>query len=176
MSSLPSVKDVLEWDGEDVWLLGASKIGDVGVKWDALQKSIYLSSCSSSPAITHLLSGTSLGNGQRDTKDGVGAQLGLVGSAIKLDEEVINGLLVLDVNVLLDELRANDGVDVLNSLQDTLSAPLGLVSIAKLACLVLACVVDLSVPINNRVWGEVRAVTYRWKLRRGQWHGGDQSQ
>ncbi len=36
MSSLPSVKDVLEWDGEDVWLLGASKVGDVGVKWDAL--------------------------------------------------------------------------------------------------------------------------------------------
>jgi hypothetical protein len=138
----------------------------------------YLSSCSSDRAVTCLLSSTSLGNGQRDTKDGVGAQLGLVGGAIKLDEEVIDGLLVLDIDVLLDELGANDGVDVLNSLQDTLSAPLGLVSITELACLVLACVVGLSVAIHNQVGrsGEMRGGTYQWKLPMGQWHGGDRSQ
>ena len=127
--------------------------------------------------MTCLLSSTGLGNGQRDTKDGVGAQLGLVGGAIKLDEEVIDGLLVLDIDVLLDELRANDGVDVLNSLQDTLSAPLGLVSITELACLVLACVDGMSVANHNQVRsGEMRGGTYQWKLPMGQWHGGDQSQ
>lgn len=117
-------------------------------------KSQYLSSCLSDLAITCLLSGTSLGNGQRDTEDGVGAQLGLVGGAIKLDEEVINGLLVLDIDVLLDELRANDGVDVLNSLQDTLSLPLGLVSITELACLVLACVVRFVSANHNKAGGD----------------------
>jgi len=35
-SSIPSVKNVHEWDWEDVRLLGASEIRDVGVEWDAL--------------------------------------------------------------------------------------------------------------------------------------------
>lgn len=87
---------------------------------------------------TCLLSSSGLGNGQRDAKNGVGAQLGLVGGAIQLDEEVINSLLVLNINVLLDDLWADDGVDVGNSLQDTLSSPLGLISITELTCLMLA--------------------------------------
>ena len=32
----PSVKDVHEWDWENVWLLGSGKVGNVGVEWDTL--------------------------------------------------------------------------------------------------------------------------------------------
>ena len=135
----------------------------MGVKWDALlkKKSIHLPTLSRSNDLTYLLGSSSLGNSQGDTKDGVGAQLGLVWGAIELDEEVVNGLLVLDIDVLLDELGANDGVDVLNSLQDTLSAPLGLVSITELACLVLACGLRSSASVKaegeaERVEGGVR--------------------
>lgn len=84
-----------------------------------------------------LLSGTGLGDSQTDTKDGVGAKLGLVGSSIKLDEECIDGALVLDVQAGLDQLGADDGVDILDSLQDTLAKPLGLVTVTELASLVL---------------------------------------
>lgn len=87
----------------------------------------------------YLLSGTSLGNGQRDTEDGVGAELALVVSSIKRVEELINLGLVLDVKVLLDQSRANDGVDVGDGLGDTLASPLGLVAIAELNSLVLSC-------------------------------------
>lgn len=88
--------------------------------------------------ITHLLSGTSLGDSQADTQDSIGTELGLVGGAVKLVEESINLGLVLDIKALLDQSRGNDGVDVLDSLGDTLAVPLGLVAIAKLASLVLA--------------------------------------
>ena len=86
---------------------------------------------------TYLLGSSSLGDGQRDTKDGIGTKLGLVGSAIEVDEELVNLGLVLDVDVGLDQLRADDGVDVLDGLGDTLAGPLGLVTIAELASLVL---------------------------------------
>lgn len=85
----------------------------------------------------HLLSSTGLGDGQRDTENGVGTKLGLVGSAIELVQESINGGLVLDVKGLLNQSRGNDGVDVLNGLGDTLASPLGLVAIAELTSLVL---------------------------------------
>lgn len=120
--NIPSVQDVHEWDWENVWLLGASEVGDMGVKWDVL------------------LSGTGLSNGEGDTEDGVGTKLSLVCGSIELDEEVINGLLVLDIDVLLDESWTDDLVDVLNSLKDTLSTPLGLVSVTELASLVLSYV------------------------------------
>jgi len=93
----------------------------------------------------YLLSSTSLGNSQADTEDGVGTELGLVGGAIKVDEELVNLGLVLDIDALLDQSRADDGVDVLDGLGDTLAKPLGLVAIAKLAGLVLTysrCKVD----------------------------------
>ena len=32
-----TVQDVLEGNGQYVWLLGASKIGDVGVEWHTLE-------------------------------------------------------------------------------------------------------------------------------------------
>jgi hypothetical protein len=59
--------------------------------------------------------------------------------SIKLDQELIDLWLILDINVLLDESRADDLVDVGNSLENTLSSPLGLISITELDCLVLAC-------------------------------------
>ena len=86
-----------------------------------------------------LLGSTSLGNGQADAEDGVGAELGLVGGAVKLDEELVDRGLVLDIQVLLDESGGDRVVDVGDGLQDTLAGPLGLVTIAKLARLVLAC-------------------------------------
>lgn len=86
----------------------------------------------------YLLSGTGLGNGQRNTKDGVGTKLGLVGGTIELVEESINSGLVLDIEVLLNQSGGNDGVDVLDSLGDTLAVPLRLVAISELASLVLA--------------------------------------
>lgn len=96
-----TVEDVLEGDGKDVGLLGAGKVGDVDVERDTL------------------LSGSSLGNSQADTEDGVGTQVGLVGGTVKLVEELINLGLVLDVKVLLDQSGANDLVDVLDGLGDT---------------------------------------------------------
>lgn len=89
----------------------------------------------------HLLSSTGLGDGQRYTKDGVGTELGLVGGTIELVEESIDSGLVLDIEVLLNQSRGNDGVDVLNSLSDTLATPLRLVTISELASLVLAYII-----------------------------------
>ena len=122
----------------------------------------------------YLLGGTGLGNGQGDTEDGVGAKLGLVGGTIEVDEELVNLGLVLDVDVGLDQLRADDGVDVLDGLGDTLAGPLGLVTIAELASLVLAYVEPLLVTRSARIESNL-GCTYRWKLPRGQWHGGGQS-
>lgn len=85
----------------------------------------------------HLLSGTGLGNSHGDTEDGVGTKLGLVGGSIEVDQELVDAALVLDVDVLLDDGRGNDRVDVVNGLGDTLTGPLGLVTVTELASLVL---------------------------------------
>jgi hypothetical protein len=87
---------------------------------------------------TNLLSGGSLRNSQRNTKDGVGSQLALVGGTIELLQEVVNSGLVLDVDVRRDQSGSNDVVDVGNGLQDTLSSPLRLVAVTELDSLVLA--------------------------------------
>lgn len=127
-----------------------------------------------SAGCAYLLGSTGLGNGQRDTEDGVGAKLGLVGGGIEVDEELVNLGLVLDVNVGLDQLRANDGVDVLDGLGDTLAGPLGLVTIAELASLVLAWEESLLVIETARIRSNLDC-THQWKLPRGQWHGGGRS-
>src|SRR3569833_237599 len=88
---------------------------------------------------TNLGGGTSLSNSQTAAQDGIGAQLGLVRGAVELDQELINLTLVLDIEVLLDQGGPDDLVHVLDGLQDTLAAPLGLVAIAKLAGLMLTC-------------------------------------
>lgn len=93
--------------------------------------------------LTHLLSSTSLGDGQRNAEDGVGAEIGLVGSAIESVEERIDLGLVLDINTFLDQSGADSRVDVLNGLGDTLATPLALVAITELAGFVLTCWVRL---------------------------------
>lgn len=100
-----TVQDVLEGDGEDVRLLGSSQVGDVSVEGNTL------------------LGSTSLGDGQTDTEDGVGTEVGLVGGSVKLVEELINLGLVLHVEVFLDESGADGLVDVLDSLEHTCSSP-----------------------------------------------------
>ena len=97
-----TVQDVLERNGENIWLLGSGKVGDVSVERNTL------------------LSSTSLGNGQGDTKDGVGTEVGLVGCAVELDEEFINLALVLDIDVLLNDGGSDGLVDVGDGLEDTL--------------------------------------------------------
>ena len=85
-----------------------------------------------------LLGSASLGDGQAHTEDGVGTKLGLVGGAIEVIEELVDLGLVLDVDVLLDDRGSDDLVDVLDSLENTLASPMGLVAVAELASLVLA--------------------------------------
>lgn len=96
-----TVQDVLEGNGEDVGLLGSSQVGDVSIERDTL------------------LSSTSLGNGQADTEDGVGTKVLLVGSSVELVKERVNLGLLLNIDVLLDDGRGDDFVDVLNGSQDT---------------------------------------------------------
>lgn len=86
-----------------------------------------------------LLGSAGLGNSQADTKNSVGTELGLVGGAIEVNQELVNLGLVGDINVLLDEGGADGLVDILDSLKDALATPLGLVTITELASLVLAC-------------------------------------
>jgi len=95
-----TVEHVHEGHGQNVGLLGAGEVGDVSVERDAL------------------LSSGSLGDGHGDTEDGVGTELGLVLRAVKLVEEVVDGGLVLDVEVLLDEGRGDHIVDVGDGLGD----------------------------------------------------------
>lgn len=96
-----TVQDVLEGNGQDEGLLGSGEVGDVSVEGNTL------------------LSGSSLGNGQRDTEDGVGTELALVGGSIELVQELVNLGLVLNIDVLLDEGGANNVVDVLDGVEDT---------------------------------------------------------
>lgn len=105
--------------------------------------------------IVYLLGSTSLGNGQTDAQDGVGTQLSLVGSTIEAVEELVDLGLVLHINTLLDQSGTNDGVDVVDSLSDTLATPLGLIAITELAGLVLSCFIRLLLATGRRV-GEGR--------------------
>lgn len=98
-----TVQDVLERNGENIWLLGSGKVGNVSVERNTL------------------LSSTSLCNGQGDTKDGIGTEVGLVGCAVELDEEFVNLGLVLDVDVFLDDGGSDGLVDVGDGLEDTLT-------------------------------------------------------
>lgn len=113
-----TVEDVHEGNGKNVRLLGTGKVGDVSVEGDTL------------------LGSGGLSDGHGDTEDGVGTELGLVGGTIKLVHEVVDGALVLDIKVLLDEGGTEDIVDVGDGLEDTLAAPLALVTVTELAGLV----------------------------------------
>jgi hypothetical protein len=69
--------------------------------------------------ISYLLSSGSLGDSHGDTENGVGTELALVVGSIELVHELVNLGLVLDVDVLLEESRSDDVVDVGDSLEDT---------------------------------------------------------
>lgn len=99
----PTIKHILERNGEDIWLLSAGKVGNVGVEGDTL------------------LSSTGLGNGQTDTEDGVGTKFRLVLGSVEFDQEVIDLGLVLDVDIFLDDGGTNDFIDILDGVQYTYS-------------------------------------------------------
>lgn len=64
----------------------------------------------------YLLGSGGLGNSHRDTEDGVGSELALVGGTIEVDEELIDLLLLGDIEFGLDELGGDNVVDVGDSL------------------------------------------------------------
>ena len=155
---LPSVEDVHERNRKDIGLLGTGEVGNVCIQGNTLALlSAYITASifddtalawarSLCGGTSHLLSSTSLGNSQTDTKNGVGTELGLVGGSIKVVEELVDLGLVLNIKALLDQSGPNDGVDVLDGLSDSLAEPLGLVAVAELASLVLTCLfIKLSV-------------------------------
>jgi hypothetical protein len=137
-----TVQDVHEGDWEDIRLLGAREVRDVGIERDTLMLSVHCCLLKDGKlcrqSIVYLVSCTSLSDGQGYTQDGIGTKLGLVGGSVKRVEEGVDLGLVLDIDVLLDKGRANDLVHVVDSLGDTLATPLGLVTITELASLVLA--------------------------------------
>ena len=72
-----------------------------------------------------------LGAGQGHAQDGVGAQTGLVGGAVELDEQLVDA-------GLIQHVQAQDGlgdlaVDILDRLLHALAAVTGLVAVAQLA-------------------------------------------
>jgi hypothetical protein len=97
-----TVDDVERGDGERVRRLDTSELGKVLVERDAF------------------LGSASLGNGDGDAEDGVGTELAFVWGAVELDEEIINLRLVGNLEVGLDQLGADDIVDVGDGLGDTL--------------------------------------------------------
>jgi hypothetical protein len=109
----------------------------MGVERDALINSQYGAFKKRHRTLTSLLCCCSLRNCKTNSENGIGTELGLVWGSVKLDQELVNLGLVLDVNVFLDNGWANDIVDIGDSFCDTFSTPLALISIAELACLVL---------------------------------------
>lgn len=96
-----AVEDIEEGDREDIWLLSAGQLSDVDVE-------------------RYVLFGSGgLGDGHGDTEDSIGTKLALVLGAIELIQEVVDGALILDINVLLDKSRCNGVVDILDCLEDT---------------------------------------------------------
>ena len=113
-----SVDDVERRGGQGERSLDAGDLGQVLVQGDTL------------------LGGTGLADGHRDTEDGVGSQLALVGGSVELDEEVVDLLLLSDLETRPDEGLGDDVVDVRDGLGDTLAHVGGLVTIPELDGLV----------------------------------------
>ncbi len=91
--------------------LATGKVGDVAIKWHTLGSS------------------SSFADGKRDSKDGVGTQAALVIRAVKLDQGIIDGLLVEGVEP--DDSRSKNSVDVVDGIQDTFAQVASLIAIAK---------------------------------------------
>jgi hypothetical protein len=97
-----TVDDVESRDGENERLLGTREVSEVNVERDTL------------------ISGSSLGDSERDTEDSVSTELTLVGGTVESDEEIINLLLFSDGELGFNKLGTNDVVNVSNGLEDTL--------------------------------------------------------
>lgn len=57
-------------------------------------------------ASTHLLSCTSLGSSDGNTKDGISTEVALVLASVRLEEELIDSLLVCDLDSRVNESRS----------------------------------------------------------------------
>jgi hypothetical protein len=116
-----TVNNVESGNGEDVRGLDTGEVGEVDVERDTLSQRSCLARDEEKKRTekTHLLGGGSLSDGHGDTEDGVSSELALVGGTVELDEELVDGLLVGDVEGSLDERRGDHVVDVGNGLVDT---------------------------------------------------------
>ncbi len=77
--------------------------------------------------------GGGAGHGKRNTQDGVGAKLGLVGGAVQSDHHVVQATLIGGIPA--NDLLVDDLVDVINGLLNALAAVISLVTIAQFGCL-----------------------------------------
>jgi len=77
------------------------------------------------------LLGSGLGAGQADAEDGVGAEARLVLRAVELDHLGVDGFLLADEHAL--QLFVEDGVDVVDGLEDAFAEVLALVAVAQFA-------------------------------------------
>lgn len=122
-----TVDHIESWAGEDEWRLDASKVGEVTVKRDILSveestiniQPVNKASLGKGSVVTYFLAGTSLSDGNRNTEDGVGTKVTLVWCTIKLDEEVVNILLLCNLEAGFDKLGGNNIVDIGNSFRYT---------------------------------------------------------
>lgn len=129
-----AVQHILERDRQDVWLLGAGKVRNMGVEGDTL------------------LSSAGLRNGQTDPEDGVGTEFRLVRGPVELVQELIDLRLILDIDAVLDDRGANGFIDILYGSQYTYSRP-RMVRISNSTqldsgnCAFYACILTLSEPL-----------------------------
>jgi hypothetical protein len=102
---VPSVRaaidNVKRGSWKDVWRLDACQLRKVLIQRHAL------------------LGCSSIGNCNGYAEDGVGTELALVWCAIKLDQKVINLLLLRHFKIRLDQCGRDCVVDVGNGLEDT---------------------------------------------------------
>ena len=82
-----TVKDVHEWDREDVGLLCACEVGDVGVKRNPL---VTVSRFSISLSIAYLLGSGSLCDSHTDTEDSISTKISFICSSIEIVQELVN--------------------------------------------------------------------------------------
>ena len=78
--------------------------------------------------------GRCLGAGQGSAQDGVGAQLGLVGGAVQLDQSLVDGGLIQHIHA--HQALGDVGVHVLHGGEHALAQVTALVAVAELAGLI----------------------------------------
>ena len=90
----------------------------MGVEWHSLvlENRSATDTTFPGPLIVYLLSSTSFSNSQANTQNSICTEIGLVRGSIELLQEFVNLGLVFDIDVLLDDRRTNDIIDILDSL------------------------------------------------------------